>query len=446
MKAMHLLLTALLLFPSQLHAEEAAVTLKQAISMALERNNLLRSAEYRKTAAEHGVKASRSRWFPRVYLDEAFAASNAPTRVFMMKLDQGRFTDNDFLISNLNHPSSATDFRTAFTLEQPILDLSILYGVESARKDAEQAGAILDRSAEEVGFLVMTSYLEVQKSEELLAAAEQAVRDAEEHRRLARVRNEAGMGLKSDELRTGAFLAEMEERRITAQNDLLLARMRLALAAGAGPGESLRIAGSVAGQALERGEAELGTVALKMRKDLSELEKAAEKAEVGVKMAGSSFLPTLYAGAGYQMNDRDVPFGRDNDSWFAGVNLRWELFDGMRRCGELSRARALESSAREQLEQRSKEVAFQVRESLLRRKEAEQRLAVSRASFLDAEEGVRLIGKRFANSLATLVEVLDAQTALNRARASVVENETGLALATARVWFSAGIFLQEVMK
>jgi outer membrane protein TolC len=163
-------------------------------------------------------------------------------------------------------------------------------------------------------------------------------------------------------------------------------------------------------------------------------------------MAGSAFLPTLYAGATYQMNDRDLPFGRDNDAWIAGANLRWELFDGFRRGDERARVKALESSARENLEQKTREAAFQVRESLLRREEAEKRLAVARASFLDAEEGVRLITKRFANSLSTLVEVLDAQTALNRARSSVVENETGYALATARVWFNAGIFLQEVMK
>jgi outer membrane protein TolC len=118
----------------------------------------------------------------------------------------------------------------------------------------------------------------------------------------------------------------------------------------------------------------------------------------------------------------------------------------LRRGDERARGKALESSARENLEQQTREVAFQVRESLLRREEAEKRLAVARASLVDAEEGVRLITKRFANSLATLVEVLDAQTALNRARASVVEYETGFALATARVWYRAGIFLQEVMK
>jgi outer membrane protein TolC len=53
---------------------------------------------------------------------------------------------------------------------------------------------------------------------------------------------------------------------------------------------------------------------------------------------------------------------------------------------------------------------------------------------------------RFSNSLATLVDVLDTQSAVNRARASVVANDAGYALATARVWYSAGIFLQEVMK
>jgi outer membrane protein TolC len=91
-------------------------------------------------------------------------------------------------------------------------------------------------------------------------------------------------------------------------------------------------------------------------------------------------------------------------------------------------------------------VAYQVRESLLRLDEAEKRRNVARASLADAEESVRLVTKRFANSLATLVDVLDVQSAVNRARAAVVDTDSGYALATARVWYSAGIFLQEVMK
>jgi outer membrane protein TolC len=422
------------------------VTLKEAIRLSLERNNLVKSAQYRKKAAEHGVAVSRSRFLPHIFLDENFSASNAPTRVFMMKLDQGRFTSNDFLINNLNHPSSAGDFRTAFSLEQPIFDMGIVHGMDMAVKEAEEQDIVLDRRREEIAFSVFTSYVEVQRARAMRAMAEKAVLDAQEHRRLARVRNEAGMGLRSDELRAATFLAEMEQQHITAQNNVVLAGMKLALATGAETGESLDISEPVAVPPLGRKGEDFPAIARAHRTDLKEMEKAVEKAHVGVEMAGSAFLPTLYAGATYQMNDRDLPFGRDNDAWIAGANLRWELFDGFRRCDERARVKALESSARENLEQKTREAAFQVRESLLRREEAEKRLAVARASFLDAEEGVRLITKRFANSLATLVEVLDAQTALNRARSSVVENETGYALATARVWFNAGIFLQEVMK
>jgi outer membrane protein TolC len=146
------------------------------------------------------------------------------------------------------------------------------------------------------------------------------------------------------------------------------------------------------------------------------------------------------------MNDRNTPFGRDNDSWIIGANLRWELFDGMRRVSDRARAKALRDSAKEYLEQQRREVTFQVRESLLRMDETAKRLEVARASCLNADEGLRLIEKRFANSLAAIVEVLDAQTALNRARANLVETETDYALARARVLHTAGIFLEEVMK
>ncbi len=446
MKVFILVVSLLILFPTLLSAQDRAVTLKEAVRLSLARNNLVKAAEYRETAARHGLAASRDRFLPRIFLDENFTASNAPTRVFMMKLDQGRFTENDFQVDRLNHPSSTTDFRTAFTLEQPLLDLGIVFEAAKTEKEAEQQGFALQRQRQEVAFAVFGSYLEVQRARALHAAAEQAVIDAAEHLRLARVRGTAGMGLKSDELRAGTYLAEMEQQRITARNNVTLAGLRLALATGAPEGETLDISEHLSGASLENTTEDFVTTALANRPDLKELEKNTEKAGVGVKLAGSSFLPTLYGSAAYQMNDRDLPFGRDNDSWIAGVQLRWELFDGLRRFDEHARARAMENSAREALTQYRREVAFQVRESMLRREEAEQRLAVARASLRHAEEGVRLVARRFENSLATLVDLLDAQTALNRARAAVVENESDYVLATGRAWYRAGIFLREVMK
>lgn len=446
MKRTWIITLTLVLLSSTLHAEEGTVTLKEAINLGLKHNNLLKAAEYESSASKYALSASRSRFFPSIYLDENFAASNSPTRVFMMKLDEGRFSQNDFLIGNLNHPASATDFRTAFTLEQPLFDMGIVYGARLAATEANEKNLALEGRREEIGFAVFSSYIDEQKARQALDAAEKAVSDAQEHVRLARVRQEAGTGLKSDELRALTYLAEMEERDIAAKNDYILAGMRLALATGGKPGDSLAIREPVTDIPLGIDTGELLSLALKNRKDLQITEKEKEKADVGVKMATSSFLPTLNGMATYQMNDRDTPFGRNNDSWIVGANLRWELFDGMRRIRERARAEALHESARQYQEQQTKEIAFQVRESLLRREEAAKRLQVARAACLTAEEGLRLIEKRFAGSLATMVEVLDAQSALNSARVNQVESESGYVMATARVWHTAGIFMKEVMK
>jgi outer membrane protein TolC len=91
-------------------------------------------------------------------------------------------------------------------------------------------------------------------------------------------------------------------------------------------------------------------------------------------------------------------------------------------------------------------VGYEVREAWLRRIEAEKRLAVSRSAVVSAEEATRLLSRRFENGLATMLELLDAQTALNQARANLVESENNLLLATGRVYFSAGIFLKEVQQ
>ena len=161
-------------------------------------------------------------------------------------------------------------------------------------------------------------------------------------------------------------------------------------------------------------------------------------------LARSAWYPALHAGGAVQINDRTVPFGADNTSWYAGAALRWELFDGMRRSREERKAGALQAGAAEMLEQYRKEVAFQVAESRLRRDEAAKRVEVARCAVGDAEEGLRLVQKRFEGALATIVELLDAQTSVNRARASVIETDADLVMASAQLAYSAGMLHKEI--
>lgn len=441
------LIAALLLLVSTAAASGETVTLREAVDRALSSNNLLKAAAFETGAAEKGVAVSRSRYLPRLFLESGALLSNTPSTVFMMKLDEGRIDPaSDFAADPLNNPSTRADFKTALTFEQPLLDLGIGTGVELAGRQAEAAGLTLQGRREDVAFRVYLSYLAVRRAHAFAGIADQALASAKEHDRLAGLREKDGIGLKSDRLRTATALAEAGQRLLSAQNDLLLARMRLNLLAGGAQGETLDIVELPRAKEPVLLQGELVALAQQNRPDLKAAEKTVQMGELAVRQASNAYLPTLYARGGYQINDRDLPLGADQDSWNVGVNLRWELFDGRRRSHVKEQAELSRQGAAALLEDQRREVAFQVTESVLRRQEAALRLESARAAVKDAEEGMRLLGLRFGNGLSPLVELMDAEAALNRARANLVEVENNLLAATGELYHRAGVFLKEVIR
>lgn len=440
-------LVATLFLLSTTPAFGESVTLNQAVTRALESNNLLKAASLKKGAAEEDVAVSRTRYLPRVFLESGAVLSNTPSTVFMMKLDEGRIDPGkDFAADILNDPSARGDFRTALTVEQPLLDFGIKTGVELAGRQAEAADLALQGRREEVAYRVYLAYLGVRRAHAFRDIADQSLASAKEHDRLAALRERDGLGLKSDRLRTATSLAEAEQRLVTAQNDLLLARMRLNLLAGGPQGGALDIAQVPEVEEPTLLQGEFVALAQQERTELKVAEKSVQMGDLAVRQAVNAYLPTVYARGGYQINDRDLPLGTDKDSWNIGVNLRWELFDGMRRSHEKEKAELSRRGAAALLEHERREVTFQVTESLLRRQESALRLESARAAVRDAEEGMRLVRLRFGNGLSALVELMDAEAALNRSRANLVDVENGFLASTGEVYYRSGVFMKEVIR
>ena len=233
---------------------------------------------------------------------------------------------------------------------------------------------------------------------------------------------------------------------ISANNNLTLARMKLAMLIGLPEDNSFEVSGLLESITVPAMSDQVISEALLNRVEIKQSHADLEKSDAALRLARSEYLPTVGAFASYQLNAKDAPFTSDNDSWSAGVSLKWNIFDGFRRGSERNRAVSGQSAAREMLESATKDVRYQLKESYLRRDEAGKRLEVARHALLDAEETVRLLTKRFENSLATMVELLDAQTALNQIRANLVESEAGYALAGGQVYYMTGTFVKEILK
>ena len=450
MRVVAIVLTLMLAWLANAWAEQATLpqlTLREAIEQGLERNHQNRAALFQVEAARSGATAAALHYLPSVTVEESWTRSTMPVTTFMMKLNQGRFTNQDFSnISRLNDPAPVNDFKSAITVEQPLFMPEAWAAQRGAHYDAEQQEALAEQTREQVAFRIFQNYLAVLQTKALLHAAETAVAEARESRRQATVRVTAGLGLKSDELRAETHLAVADQQAITAANNLTLARMQLALALGRQSGEQIDAEGAVT--LLHPGHQPelLVQSAQQQRRDLLASERAKDRADAALLQSRAGFLPTIGAFGSWQMNDHSRPLGQEHDSWVAGIAARWNLFDGFRTWHTSNQTLAARSAAVELLAQTRKEVSYQVHEAWLRQQEADKRLTVARSAVSAAEEATRLLSRRFDNALATMLELLDAQSALNQARANLAESETGLTLATGRVYFTTGTFLKEIQQ
>jgi outer membrane protein TolC len=422
------------------------LSIKAAVRMALENNHQIKAARFTSEAATQGVLSVTFRYLPAISFEETVIASNSPVNTFMMKLDESRFTSNDFQISTLNNPATAHDFKTSLSIQQPLFVPSLAPLKELAVKDAQKSALQLEAVRQSIAFQVFHTYLEVQKATARLEAADKAVADARENKRLATVRTTTGVGLKSDELRSRTHLSIVESQRISAQNNLTLGRMKLALLIGLPEDKKYDVSKLLDSISVPVMNGQIISDALLNRVEIKQSHTDLEKSDAALRLARSEYLPTVGAFASYQLNAKDAPFTSDNDAWSAGVSLKWNIFDGFRRYSERKRALSGQAAAREMLESSTQEITYQLKESYIRRDEAGKQLEVARNTVQDAEETVRLLSRRYENSLTTMVELLDAQTALDQARANLVETEAGHALAGGRIHYMTGTFVKEILK
>ncbi|HNQ02246.1 MAG TPA: TolC family protein, partial [Syntrophales bacterium] len=366
--------------------------------------------------------------------------TNNPTYAFMAKLNQGLFTQQDFDVSRLNHPDPTNDFQTGFFAEQPIFVPKAWMGVDISKRE-HQAGSIdLSRKREEIAFRVCQAWLMVHTARAQLAVARKGVEDAQEHYRIAKLRYEADLGMYADTLRASTALAESKQRKVTAEKQHHLARRMLGLLLGLSG--SADAAGEIPDFPLRDIEAYAGSA--QARGDLRSMELRYENAEKSVGLAETEYLPYVGIGGGYQWNDPANLFGGSGDSWQVSAFLRWNLFDGAKREHERSMAKHRARQAREALLGIRKAAAYGLYQARLGVEEARANLELAREALKTAEEGTRLVQMRYENSFSPIVDVLDSQVALDRARAGLVARENEYRVAVLNLGWESGTILQDL--
>ena len=393
------------------------LTLQDAIRVALEKNPTVQAAAAYSQAVREGIAEAKAARMPRLDFSEGLTRGNNPVYVFGGLLTERQFNANDFALNFLNTPPPLDVFRTQFSAALPLYDAGQMgRRIKDAKLSAQGAGETARRTRQEVIFHVVKAYTDELLAQENVRVAQSALKTAQSDLERAQARQEEGQGIPSDLLSAQVYLAQTEEDLLQAQNAANLARAALSVAMGLPEDTATNIEPGLKEMSYDPGAlAARQQEALTTRPDLREFGLGVERASNGARMARAEFLPKVNAYASWE-EDNETFLTHGGNNWVAGVSLSFNIFDGGANRARLAAAHFRQTQAQAQAAQMAAQVKLQVREAYLNLTTAQQRLEVSRHAQSEAEESLRIIQNRYEAGLATITDLLRAETARTAAR------------------------------
>lgn len=422
------LLSAILLITLSTWARSASVwTLETAVQTALTNNPDARLAQQRIAAAEAGLMQAGAAFWPQLRLGSSYALTDNPMQVFGAALNQGAF---DF--SLINDVPDTDNFNVHGLVVMPLYRGGQSTGQRDAARASVEAARHSDIAVRQaLAFEVAKAFHTIKKTRGFVEATSASVRAFEASLATANTRLTTGTALKTEVLDVQVRLAEARENLVRAQNAEALARRVLQnLLAVEEPIEELDFAHVEAPVPAPETPAN--------RAELAAAQRQRQAAEAALRAARGGHLPRVNAFGRYDY-DHGWRFNGGGDSYTAGVELQWDLWDGQLTRGRTREAEAAVEAALEQERKFELAIELEVAQARLKLQEADQRLEVTSQATSQAQESAELTRSRFEQGLALATQLIDAETALTAAQVRRTEADADRLVAVAALRRALGL-------
>ena len=420
--AVYILLITILTFSVAVYSYAGEnLTLEQAVEAALRNNPGLKAADEQVRAADAGVLRSASGFLPKVTLSETLSRTDNPMMVLGAKLNQEIVTPLDFAPDAINHPDPITNYNTRVSVMQPVWNGGKEYIGRTQAKLAHEA-SVQDRvrARQETVFNVIKAYYGLLLAKEYHKVAVQSLETSAANVKLAEARYKAGTVLQSDLLRANVQYAEVKEMVTRSENGIKLAMANLNFAMGAQQQTEYEVEGSLSTKEMKNDLNGMIAEALSQRPDLASLGLNRRNSEANVSQARADYVPTLNLMGQVDWNS-DTFAGDEGRSWAVMAVLQWNLFDGLVTTARVREASANAGRIKALEDQMRSGVQLQVRQAYYNLSASLERIAATSSSVQEAEEGLRIVQKRYEVGMTTFVDVLGAESALIRTKTNALQ-------------------------
>jgi outer membrane protein len=345
-------------------------------------------------------------------------------------------------------PTILDNFSFSATLGVPLSDYLLRFPhLVKASKSGEQAAELGRRSAVlDAANEARVAYYEWVRARLQAVVAERQLAQVDRTLEQVSALAEVQRASRADLLRVQAQRAQAELAVAQTRQLVVLREDQLRILIGAKPEETFAIGEDVRADlevpAIDAAPA-LADAAMGRRLEAKALDVAIDAIGYQKKTNLADRLPRLdaFASANYDNPNQRIFFGSDefNGTWAVGAQLSWTLNDFL---AAGPNGDAQDAQVQQLLADRER-LTYGVRTEVLATRQAvdlaQQSLATTAQGLSAAEESYRVRKELLAAERATIVELVDAETELTRARIAAVDARIDLRIALARLRHAAGL-------
>lgn len=419
-------------------AEQATVTLEEAVRIALERHPDVGKARAGAEVLKGRTREVRAQALPEVSIHSNFTRWRDPSLLNASGLDKFPQELRDALV-----PSGVNLFDYNIGVKQPLYTAGkVGTALKLAAVEAEGSLAEIDRAEQDLALAVVKAFYGLLWAERYETLISETQRQKERHAEMARARFRNGVATEVDVLRSEVAVANGGPDLVRARSAIRQARALLNYYLV----RPIDFATAASGEFEDRPweDWDLGALAqeaARRRPELNRLRLAERSAETQLDLArAESRMRMDFAGA-YGILSR-LPSNLLNplySRWSLGVSFTLPVFDGFKRSGIVWQATAAQRAARLELEKAGQQVRLGLQQGLDELSAARETIAAARANIGQAEKVLAMTQNNYKYGAATTLDIVDAQAALSVARTNLLRGLHDYAVARANLRWTMGL-------
>jgi len=339
----------------------------------------------------------------------------------------GNYTRED-KVASISVPGGPTitmgdvdNYSTGLNVTQPIFaGGSIAARINAAKLFSLLTDQTVRSATQDVIYAAEHSYYDVLLNQHLYKITADAVRSAQAHLDDVKQKRAGGVASDFDVLRAEVELSNFKADLIQNKNSINISKTQMLKIMGISQDSDFVLSDGLAYAPLKMTMEHAVQVAYRNRPDLYGRQFDINYQRELLKVARSHYWPTIsgfYDNIWSKPDPHQITEVEWGHAWQAGIMATLPIFDGLTREGEIIQQKARLRQSQIDLIDAEETTLFELTKALLSIENTEEFVQSQQLNLTRAKEGNRLAEVGYREGINTQVEVIDAESALTKARA-----------------------------